>query len=75
MLFVMSEGEFGLPSDGPTTLPWDSFFMEYIIFLVRRGVAKDLEKALLTSVASSHFTSSFFSHQEKKKRRYHCAFI
>ncbi|RVW48322.1 Auxin-responsive protein SAUR67 [Vitis vinifera] len=68
-LFEMSEEEFGLPSDGPITLPCDSFFMEYIIFLVQRGVAKDLEKALLTSVAYTQSSSSFFSHQEQMNSR------
>ena len=66
-IFEMSEEEFGLPSDGPITLPCDSFFMEYILFLVQRGVAKDLEKALLTSIASIRF--SFFSHQEQINSR------
>ncbi|KAJ9704579.1 hypothetical protein PVL29_002912 [Vitis rotundifolia] len=68
-LFEMSEEEFGLPSDGPITLPCDSFFMEYIIFLVQRGVAKDLEKALLTSIAYTQSSSSFFSHQEQMNSR------
>ncbi|THG18075.1 hypothetical protein TEA_019469 [Camellia sinensis var. sinensis] len=46
-LFKLSEAEFGLPRDGPITLPCDSIFMEYIVSLIQRGVVKDLEKALL----------------------------
>ena len=68
-LFEMSEEEFGLPSDGPITLPCDSFFMEYILFLVQRGVAKNLEKALLTSVAYTQSSSSIFSQQEQMNSR------
>ncbi|GFY95815.1 SAUR-like auxin-responsive protein family [Actinidia rufa] len=51
-LFKLSEEEFGLPSDGPITLPCDSVFMEYVILLIQRGVAINLEKALLATVSS-----------------------
>ncbi|KAK6240675.1 hypothetical protein SCA6_006064 [Theobroma cacao] len=45
-LLKMSEEEFGLPSDGPITLPCDAVVMNYIISLVKRGLlAKDLERA------------------------------
>ncbi|XP_060186241.1 auxin-responsive protein SAUR68-like [Lycium barbarum] len=52
-LLHMSEEEFGLPSDGPITLPCDELFMNYIISLISIGVAADLQNALLVSVASS----------------------
>ncbi|PSS17984.1 Auxin-responsive protein [Actinidia chinensis var. chinensis] len=55
-LFKLSK-EFGLPSDGPITLPCDSVFMEYVILLIQRGVAINLEKALLATVSS---LSSFY---------------
>ncbi|CBI37774.3 unnamed protein product, partial [Vitis vinifera] len=61
-LFRMSEEEFGLPSNGPITLPYDSVFMEYIIPLIQRGMAKDIEKALLISIATSRCSLSS-SHQ------------
>ncbi|RVW48362.1 Auxin-responsive protein SAUR64 [Vitis vinifera] len=51
-LFKMSEEEFGLPSNGPITLPCDAVFIEYIISLVQQSIAKDLEKALLTAIAT-----------------------
>ncbi|KAK6240672.1 hypothetical protein SCA6_006061 [Theobroma cacao] len=48
-LLKMSEEDFRLSSDGPITLPCDSLVMNYIILLIQRGLAKDLEKALLNS--------------------------
>ncbi|XP_056698680.1 auxin-responsive protein SAUR68-like [Spinacia oleracea] len=35
-LFRMAEEEFGVPTDGPITLPCDSIFMEYSLFIVRK---------------------------------------
>ncbi|XP_060183790.1 auxin-responsive protein SAUR68-like [Lycium barbarum] len=57
-LLHMSEEEFGLPSDGPITLPCDALFMSYIISLIKRGVPADLQTALLLSVASSRCSSA-----------------
>nr|GMC82994.1 auxin-responsive protein SAUR68-like [Ipomoea batatas] len=62
-LLSMSEEEFGLPSDGPITLPCDAVFMEYIISLLSRGLSRELENALLVSV-TSHRCSSAPLHQE-----------
>nr|GMC87100.1 auxin-responsive protein SAUR68-like [Ipomoea batatas] len=62
-LLNMSEEEFGLPSDGPITLPCDAVFMEYIISLLHRGLSRELESALLVSV-TSHRCSSAPLHQE-----------
>nr|GMC80814.1 auxin-responsive protein SAUR68-like [Ipomoea batatas] len=62
-LLSMSEEEFGLPSDGPITLPCDAVFMEYIISLLSRGLSRELESALLVSV-TSHRCSSAPLHQE-----------
>ncbi|KAK9287348.1 hypothetical protein L1049_015763 [Liquidambar formosana] len=42
-LFKMAEEEFGLPSNRPITLPCDSVMMEYVVSLIKRHVAKDLE--------------------------------
>ncbi|CBI37772.3 unnamed protein product, partial [Vitis vinifera] len=57
-LFKMSEEEFGLPSNGPITLPCDAVFIEYIISLVQQSIAKDLEKALLTAIATGRCLST-----------------
>nr|GMC87072.1 auxin-responsive protein SAUR68-like [Ipomoea batatas] len=62
-LLNMSEEEFGLPSDGPITLPCDAVFMDYIISLLSRGLSRELENALLVSI-SSHRCSSAPLHQE-----------
>ncbi|KAK3011015.1 hypothetical protein RJ639_011919 [Escallonia herrerae] len=56
----MSEEEFGLPGDGHITLPCDAFLMENIISLIQRGVPEPLEKALLTSIFGSRYTSSSY---------------
>ncbi|XP_015057946.1 auxin-responsive protein SAUR68-like [Solanum pennellii] len=63
-LLNMSEEEFGLPSSAPITLPCDSAFMDYIISLIKKGVAAgDLHKALLLSIPSTCCSTSSL-HQE-----------
>ncbi|KAF5747218.1 auxin-induced protein 10A5 [Tripterygium wilfordii] len=52
-LFKRSEEEFGLPSNGPITLPCDSTFMEYVVCLLDWKVSQELEKALLLSLDSA----------------------
>lgn len=51
----MSEEEFGLSSHGPIRLPCDSALMNYIVLLVQRGVARDLERALLNTIDSATY--------------------
>ncbi|XXG59939.1 hypothetical protein AAC387_Pa04g1937 [Persea americana] len=51
-LFRKSEDQFGLPCNGPITIPCDSLFMEYIVSFIRTRLSDDLEKALLTSIAT-----------------------
>ncbi|KAF8410333.1 hypothetical protein HHK36_002860 [Tetracentron sinense] len=68
-LLKMSEEEFGLPSDGPITLPCDALLMEYIVSLVQRRVSKDLEKGLLISIATGRCSSSSFLHQGQTKQQ------
>ncbi|OWM83999.1 hypothetical protein CDL15_Pgr004430 [Punica granatum] len=50
----MSEDEFGLPGDGPIRMPCDAVFRQYVVLHTRQGVTKDLERALLDSIASCH---------------------
>lgn len=57
----MSEEEFGLPRDGPITLPCEAAFVEYALSLIRRHVDRDVEKALLLSLAPPPATCSFGS--------------
>ncbi|OVA16031.1 Auxin-induced protein [Macleaya cordata] len=51
-LFRMSEEVFGLPGDGPITLPCDALFMEYVVstLLQPQHRCKDSDKALLISL-------------------------
>jgi len=46
-LLKMSEDEFGLPSNGPITLPCDAVFMEYMLSLLRRRGPKAVDRVLL----------------------------
>ncbi|XP_030511702.2 auxin-responsive protein SAUR68-like [Rhodamnia argentea] len=50
-LFRKSEQEFGSLGDGSITAHCDAASMEYIVSLVWRCVAKDIEKALLNCIA------------------------
>ncbi|KAJ7001567.1 auxin-responsive protein [Populus alba x Populus x berolinensis] len=63
-LFNLAEEEFGLTSDGPITLPCDATFMEYAITLIQQNVAKDIEKALLVTIASNRCSSSLYLHHD-----------
>lgn len=51
-LLKMSKDEFGLSGDRPIRMPCDAVFMQHVVLVVRRGVPKDLEKALLDSIFS-----------------------
>ncbi|XP_049386433.1 auxin-responsive protein SAUR68-like [Solanum stenotomum] len=52
-LLNMSEEELGLPSGGPIKLPCDSAFMDYVVSLIKKGVAAgDLHKVLVLSIPS-----------------------
>ncbi|MCD7468278.1 hypothetical protein HAX54_006299 [Datura stramonium] len=69
-LLNMSEEEFGLPSGEPITLPCDSAFMDYIILLIKKGVAAgDLHKALLLSIPSCCCCSTSSLHQESENHQ------
>lgn len=64
-LLNMSEEELGLRSDGPITLPCDARFMNYIILLIKNGVAAaDLQNVLLVTVPSNRcLSASYFQEQ------------
>ncbi|KAL8109706.1 hypothetical protein AgCh_025704 [Apium graveolens] len=57
-LLRLAEEEYGMPSDGPITLPCDEAFVEYAISLIKRHATTDMEKALLISINSGHCLSS-----------------
>ena len=74
-LFQMSEEEFGIQSAGPIILPCDSVFMDYVISFIQRGIAKDLERALIMSIASSNCSSSsYFPQEQNNEQLLLCAF-
>ncbi|CAL9216683.1 unnamed protein product [Arabidopsis halleri] len=52
-ILKISEEEFGLSTEGPITLPFDSVFLEYLIKLIQRRMDKDTKKALLMSISSA----------------------
>lgn len=63
-LFNMAEEEFGLQSEGPLTLPCDADLIEYASALIRQNATRDVDRALLVSIASNRCSSSFpFQHQ------------
>ncbi|XP_060185500.1 auxin-responsive protein SAUR68-like [Lycium barbarum] len=68
-LLHMSEEEFGLSSDGPITLLCDALFMNYVISLIKRGVAPGLHNALLVSVAPSRCSSAPYLQKERNSQR------
>ncbi|WRX13777.1 Small auxin-up RNA - like 10 [Theobroma cacao] len=65
-LLKMSEEVFGIPADGPITLPCDSTFLVYITPFTQGRVPEDLEKALLTTLTTCHCSAPSLgqSHQE-----------
>ncbi|KAJ0086700.1 hypothetical protein Patl1_06815 [Pistacia atlantica] len=67
-LFTMAEDEFGLPSGGPITLPCDAIIMEYAVSLIQRHATKDVEKALLMSLATGRCLPSSHLHQEQSNQ-------
>ncbi|KAL9370613.1 hypothetical protein Peur_035753 [Populus x canadensis] len=68
-LFNLAEEEFGLTSNGPLTMPCDAAFMEYAITMIKKNVAKDVEKALLITLASNRCSSTLYPHQEVRNQQ------
>ncbi|KAG7598639.1 Small auxin-up RNA [Arabidopsis suecica] len=56
-LLKISEEEFGIPTEGPITLPFDSIFLEYLIKLIKRRMDGDTENALITAIYSARCSS------------------
>ncbi|XVE67239.1 hypothetical protein DITRI_Ditri08aG0144200 [Diplodiscus trichospermus] len=68
-LFKLAEDEFGLPSNGHLILPCDAACMEYVIGLIKRKASKDVEKALIMSVASDRCLSSSYLYQQETSQQ------
>ncbi|XP_057990639.1 auxin-responsive protein SAUR66-like [Hevea brasiliensis] len=62
-LLKMSEEVYGLSSEGPIKLPFDAVFMEYVVSIIKKGLVKDIEKALLMSMEASCCSTSICLHQ------------
>ena len=75
-LLKMSEEEFGLSSDGPILLPCDSVFMNYMVLLIQRGLAKDLEEAVLNSLNTYRcsYSTTFFHEGHADQQSLVCGF-
>ncbi|KAJ0963995.1 hypothetical protein J5N97_029117 [Dioscorea zingiberensis] len=74
-LLRISEEEFGLPCGGPITLPCDAASMDYVLSLLRRGVAKEMEMALLSSIfISCQSTCSVLSVEHNPQQLAVCSF-
>ncbi|CAE5958805.1 unnamed protein product [Arabidopsis arenosa] len=56
-LLKISEEEFGIPTEGPITLPFDSIFLEYLIKMIKRRMDGDTENALMMAVSSARCSS------------------
>ncbi|KAJ0964018.1 hypothetical protein J5N97_029140 [Dioscorea zingiberensis] len=74
-LLRISEEEFGLPCGGPITLPCDAASMDYVLSLLRRGVSKEMEVALLSSIfISCQSTCSVLSVEHNPQQLSVCSF-
>ncbi|KAL5984128.1 hypothetical protein ACLOJK_018230 [Asimina triloba] len=51
-LFKLSEDEYGLPSDGPITIPCNGAFMQYVLSSLQIAMPKHVERSLLLSMAN-----------------------
>lgn len=60
-LLRISEEEFGLPRDGPITLPCAAIHLEIVVSSIRQPNSEDLDKALVLSNKASDRCSSFLS--------------
>ncbi|EFH69824.1 auxin-responsive family protein [Arabidopsis lyrata subsp. lyrata] len=66
-LLKISEEEFGLPTEGPITLTFDSAFLAYLIRLIERRMDGDTEKALLLSISSARCSLQCSLQREKQQ--------
>ncbi|KAH7518319.1 hypothetical protein FEM48_Zijuj09G0158800 [Ziziphus jujuba var. spinosa] len=68
-LLRIAEEEFGLPRDGPITLPCDASQLECIVASIRQRNSEDSDKVLVLSKASGRCSSFSYSHQETISRQ------
>ncbi|KAK8952502.1 hypothetical protein KSP39_PZI004395 [Platanthera zijinensis] len=68
-LLRISEEEFGLPADGPITVPCDAAFMERVLFALRRPTSMDVETAVLLSISNCRLVKSSSSFEDLQKKQ------
>lgn len=73
-LFKLAEEEFGLSNKMPLMFPCDATVLKYIITLVQRNVAKDLEEAVMISITSRQYQVYVDIHQEQICQTLLCSF-
>uniref|UniRef100_A0A1J3HNN6 Auxin-induced protein X10A n=1 Tax=Noccaea caerulescens TaxID=107243 RepID=A0A1J3HNN6_NOCCA len=69
-LLKISEEEFGIPTSGPITLPFDSAFLKYLITLIERRMDVDTEKALITSISIASCSLQCSLQQQSSTQRF-----
>ena len=57
-LLVMSEEEFGLPSDGPIVMPCDAPLLAQVVSLLRRRKSTEAQKAIIAAISSARCSAS-----------------
>ncbi|KAK7312191.1 hypothetical protein VNO77_35875 [Canavalia gladiata] len=70
-LFKLAEEEYGLSSNVPLTLPCEGTIIEYVIMLIHRNVAKDLEEAVLMSIATRRCQFNLDLHHHQRITHQH----
>lgn len=68
-LLTWAEEKFGLPSDGPVTLPCDAVFMEDALSLIQSKVDKGVENPLFMSIPTGRCFSSSCVHQDQRDKQ------
>eukprot|EP00268_Persea_americana_P020183 TRINITY_DN20412_c1_g1_i1.p1 TRINITY_DN20412_c1_g1~~TRINITY_DN20412_c1_g1_i1.p1 ORF type:complete len:147 (-),score=19.63 TRINITY_DN20412_c1_g1_i1:114-554(-) len=67
-LLRMSEDQFGLPCDGPITIPCEAIFMEYVISFLQRKLSKEVGTSLRTSMAASRCLKPSMLHAQNHQQ-------
>ncbi|KNA14558.1 hypothetical protein SOVF_106420 [Spinacia oleracea] len=73
-LLRIAEEELGITSSGPIRLPCDSKFLEYAISMIQRCVTKELEKALIMSLATCRYSLSYEHQEQSNLQMFVCSF-
>ena len=60
-LFRMSEEEFGLPCDGPVTMPCDASCIEYVVSTLGHGASIDVERVVLVTILLLYLRDNMIS--------------